>query len=163
MTPWTAARQAFLFITNSQNLLKRISIKSVMPSNHLILCCPLLLLPSIFPDSGSFPMSLGMSLFQWVSSSHQVAKVLEFQLQALEGHIYQVLPLSSESLVQVISKPVRQNVISPEQPVNLKGANTIWGILTCLSVFCNFDSHYFLTTHSILLYRILLFFQYFWL
>ena len=48
--PWTAARQASLSITNSQNLLKLMSIQSVMPSNHLILCCPLLLLPSIFPS-----------------------------------------------------------------------------------------------------------------
>ena len=47
-TPWTAAHQAFLSITNSQSLLKLISIESVMPSNHLIPCCPLLLLPSIF-------------------------------------------------------------------------------------------------------------------
>ena len=48
--PWTAARQASLSITNSQSLLKFMSIKSVMPSNHLILCHPLLLLPSIFPN-----------------------------------------------------------------------------------------------------------------
>ena len=56
-TPWTAARQASLCITNSQSLLKLMSVESVMPSNHLILCHPLLLLPSIFPASGSFPMS----------------------------------------------------------------------------------------------------------
>ena len=49
VTPWTAAQQASLSITNSWNLLKLMSIKSVMPSSHLILCCPLLLLPSIFP------------------------------------------------------------------------------------------------------------------
>ena len=49
-TPWTAARQASLSITNSQNLLKLMSIESVMPSNHLILCRPLLLPPSIFPS-----------------------------------------------------------------------------------------------------------------
>ena len=49
MTPWTTACQASLSITNSQNLLKLMSIESVMPSNHLILCLPLLLLPSIFP------------------------------------------------------------------------------------------------------------------
>ena len=49
VTPWTAARQASLSITNSWNLLKLMSIESVMPSNHLILCHPLLLLPSIFP------------------------------------------------------------------------------------------------------------------
>ena len=47
-TPWTVARQASLSITSSQSLLKLMSIESVMPSNHLILCCPLLLLPSIF-------------------------------------------------------------------------------------------------------------------
>ena len=49
-TPWTAARQASLSNTNSQNLLKLMSIESVMPSNHLILCHPLLLPPSIFPS-----------------------------------------------------------------------------------------------------------------
>ena len=50
LTPWTAARQASLSITNSRTLLKLMSIESVMPSNHLVLCCPLLLLPSIFPS-----------------------------------------------------------------------------------------------------------------
>ena len=49
-TPWTAARQASLSITNYQSLLKLMSIELVMPSNHLILCLPLLLLPSIFPS-----------------------------------------------------------------------------------------------------------------
>ena len=50
VTPWTEACQASLSITNSWNLFKLMSIKSMMPSNHLILCCPLLLLPSIFPS-----------------------------------------------------------------------------------------------------------------
>ena len=50
VSPWTAARQASLSITNSWNLLKLMSIELVMPSNHLILCHPLLLLPSIFPS-----------------------------------------------------------------------------------------------------------------
>ena len=49
-TLWNAARQASLSITSSWSLPKLISIESVMPSNHLILCCPLLLLPSIFPS-----------------------------------------------------------------------------------------------------------------
>ena len=49
-TPWTSAHQASLSITNSQSLLRLMSIESVMPSNHLILSCPLLLLPSIFPS-----------------------------------------------------------------------------------------------------------------
>ena len=50
MTPWTAALQASLSITKSRSLLKLMSIEPVMPSNHLILCHPLLLLPSIFPS-----------------------------------------------------------------------------------------------------------------
>ena len=69
--PWIAAHQASLSITNSQSSLRFTSIDSVMPSSHLILCCPLLLLPPIPPS---------ISLFQWVNSSHEVAKVLEFQL-----------------------------------------------------------------------------------
>ena len=56
-TPWTAARQASLSITNSWSSLKLMSIESVMPSNHLILCCPPLLLPSVFPSIRSFPVS----------------------------------------------------------------------------------------------------------
>ena len=60
------------FFTISWSLLKLMTIESVMPSNHLTLCCPFLLLPSISQHQG---------LFQGVSSSHQVAKVLKFQLQ----------------------------------------------------------------------------------
>ena len=56
-TPWTAARQASLSITNSQSLPKLLSIESVIPSNHLIHCHPLLLLPSIFPGIRVFLMS----------------------------------------------------------------------------------------------------------
>ena len=54
-TPWTIACHASLSFTKSQSLLKLMSIKSVMPSNHLVLCCPLLLLPSIFPSNKVFP------------------------------------------------------------------------------------------------------------
>ena len=66
---WIAARQASLSITNSQNSPKLMCIDLVMPSSHLILCRPLLLLP---------PVPQG--LFQWVNSLHEVAKVLEFQI-----------------------------------------------------------------------------------
>ena len=54
VTPWTAAHQASLSIANSQSLLKLMPIELVMPSNHLILCCPLLLLPSILPSISVF-------------------------------------------------------------------------------------------------------------
>ena len=70
-TPWIAARQASLSITNSRSSFKLASIELVTPSSHRILCRPLLLLPPIPPS---------ISLFQWVNSSHEVAKVLEFQL-----------------------------------------------------------------------------------
>ena len=72
-TPWTAACQASLSITNSWSLLKLMSIESVMPSNQLILCGPLLL-PSYFPATGSFQMSQfftsgGQSIEVWASAS----------------------------------------------------------------------------------------------
>ena len=72
VTPQIPACQASLSITNSWSLLKLISMESVMPSNHLVLCHPLLLPPSIFPS---------IRVFKWVSSSHQAVQVLEFQLQ----------------------------------------------------------------------------------
>ena len=62
-TPWTAAHQTSLSITNSWSLLKLTSIGSVMPSNHLVLCSPLLLPPSIFPS---------IRVLQWICSLHQV-------------------------------------------------------------------------------------------
>ena len=70
VNPWTTGRQASLFITNSQSLLRLMAIESVMPSNHLTLCRPLLLLPSFF-----------QCLLQCVISLHQVAKVLKLQVQ----------------------------------------------------------------------------------
>ena len=59
-TPWAAARQASLSFTVSQSLLKLMSIRSMMPSNPLILCCPLLLLPSIFPSIKVFSNELAL-------------------------------------------------------------------------------------------------------
>ena len=62
MTPWAAARQASLSFTVSLSLLKHMSIESVMPSNHLILCHPLLLLPSIFPSNRVFSSELALCI-----------------------------------------------------------------------------------------------------
>ena len=73
VTPWTAAHQASLSITNSRSPPKPMSIESVMPSNHLILCRPL--------SPPALSLSQHHGLFQWVSPSLQVAKALEFQLQ----------------------------------------------------------------------------------
>ena len=80
-TPWKAAHQASLSTTNSWTRFKFMSIDSVMPSNQLILCCPLFLLPSSFPASGSFQMS---QLFTWGGQSIGVsasASVLSVNIQ----------------------------------------------------------------------------------
>ena len=69
-TPWIAARQASLSITNSRSSLRLTFIESVMPFSHLILCRPLLLLPPILPASESFPMS---QLFAWGGQSTGVS------------------------------------------------------------------------------------------
>ena len=78
VTSWTAACQASLTFTISQSLLKLLSIESVMPSNYLVLCCPLLL-PSVF--------SQHQGLFQWVSSSHRWPKYW-FNIYSLPEDLY---------------------------------------------------------------------------
>ena len=70
-TPWTAAHQASVSITNSRSLPKLMSIELVMPSNHLI----------CIPFSSRLQLSQHLRLFKWVSSLHKVAKILEFHLQ----------------------------------------------------------------------------------
>ena len=76
-TPGTAACQASLYITNSQSLLKLMSIELMMSSNHFILSSP---------SPPAFNLSQHQGLFQWVTSLHQVAKVFEFQLQHQSFH-----------------------------------------------------------------------------
>ena len=80
MTPWTVACQASLSITNSQSLLRLMYIKSVMPSNHLILCRPLLLSPSVFPSIRVFSNELFTSNGQSIGTSAS-ASVLPMNIQ----------------------------------------------------------------------------------
>ena len=90
-TPWTAPHQASLSINNSQSLCRPMSIKSVMPSNHLILCWSLL------------NLSQHQGIFQWVSSSHQLAKVLELQYQSFQW-IFRAIPLGLTGWISLQSK-----------------------------------------------------------
>ena len=89
-TPWTAARQASLSITNSQVLLKLMSITSVMPSNHLILCCSLLLLPSSFPSIRVFSNKSVLHIRlpkYWnscISPSNEYSGLISFQMDWLD-------------------------------------------------------------------------------
>ena len=97
-TPWTAARQASLSITNSRSLLKLMSIESMMPSNHLILCHPLLLLPSIFPSIRVFSNE-SLLCIRWpkywsfsfsMSPSNEYSGLISFRMDWLD------LPVGSE-------------------------------------------------------------------
>ena len=91
-TLWIAAHQASLSITNSWSLLKLISIHSVMPSNHLILCRPLLLLPSIFPSIRVFSNELVLHIWQpkyWsfifsISPSNEYLRLISFRIDRLD-------------------------------------------------------------------------------
>ena len=94
--PWTAARQASLSITNSWSLPKPMSIESEMPSNHLILCRPLLLLPSSFPASGSFPMS---QLF--ASGGQSIGVSVSVSASVLPVNIQDWFPLGLTGLISL--------------------------------------------------------------
>ena len=91
-TPWTAARQAFLSISNSQSLLKLISIDSVILSNHLILCHPLILPPSIFPSIRVFSNESALRI-RWpkywslsfnISPSNEHSGLISFRMDWLD-------------------------------------------------------------------------------
>ena len=87
-TPWTAARQASLSITNSRSLLRLVSIESVMPSNHLILCRPLLLPPSIFPSIRVFSNESVLHI-RWhfsfsISPSNEYSGLIAFRMDWLD-------------------------------------------------------------------------------
>ena len=92
VTPWTATCQASLSITNSQSLLKLMSIGPVMPSNHLILCCPLLLPPSIFPSIRVFSNESVLPI-RWpkywsftfsISPSNEYSGLISFRMDWLD-------------------------------------------------------------------------------
>ena len=99
VTPWTAARQASLSITNSQSLLKLMSIESERPSNHLSH-------PLSSPSPPSFNLSQHQGLFQWVSYSHQVAKVLGVlaSVSVLPVNIQDWSPLERTGWISLQSK-----------------------------------------------------------
>ena len=91
-TPWTTAHQASLSITNSRSLLKLMSTETVMPSNHLILCHPLLLLPSIFPSSRVFSNESALRI-RWpkdwsfsfnISPSNEYSGLISFRMDWLD-------------------------------------------------------------------------------
>ena len=97
LTPWTAACQASLSITNSQSLLKLMSIELVMPSSHLIFCHPLILLPSIFPSIRVFPISQ-----QFASGGQSIGA--SASASVLLMNIQDCFPLGLTGLISLLSK-----------------------------------------------------------
>ena len=96
-TPWSVARQDSLSITTSWSLPRLMCIESVMPSNQLILCHPLLLLPSIFPSITSFPMS---GLF--ASGSQNLGALASAAVLPMNSHGW--FPLGLTDLISLLSK-----------------------------------------------------------
>ena len=129
-TPWIATRQASLSIANSQSSFRLTSIESVMPSSHLILCRPLLLLPLILPSIRVFSNELTL---------HEVAKVLEFQLY---HHYFQRNPrLISFRMDWLILLAVQGTLKSLLQHHSSKAS-----ILQCSAFFTAQLSHPYVTT-----------------
>ena len=103
VTPWTVARQASRSFTNSWSLLKLMSIELVMPSNHLILCCPLLLLPSIFPSIRVFSNESALRI-RWpkywsfsISPSNEYSGLNSFRIDSFD---LLAIPGTLKSLLQ---------------------------------------------------------------
>ena len=96
-TPWTAACQASLSITNSRSLSKLMSIESMMPSNHLILCRPLLLLPSIFPSIRVFSNESALPISGQSIGASASASILPMNIQTW-------FPLGLTGLISLLSK-----------------------------------------------------------
>ena len=115
MTPWTAAPQASLSFTVSQSLLKLISAESVMPSNHLILCHPLLLLPSVFPSIRVFSSESALCV-RWpkywnfsfsISPSNENSGLISFRMDwsdllAVQGSLKSLLQHQFESISSLV-------------------------------------------------------------
>ena len=123
VTPWTAERQASLSITNSLSLLKLISIELVMPSNHLILCHPLLLQPSIFPSIRVFsnesilrirwPKYWSLSLN--ISPSNEYSGLISFRMNwldllAVQGTLKSLLQSVNSSVLSFLYSPTLTSI-----------------------------------------------------
>ena len=120
VTPWTTAHQTPLSFTVSRSLLKLMSIESMMPFNHLILCHPLLLWPSIFPSIRVF----------WVNSLHQVAKVLELQLHRQSFQWISGLISFRMDWFDLLTKHQlsKWNLTAENRDMNLRISSRIWTV-----------------------------------
>ena len=166
-TPWTAAHQTSLSITNSRSLLKLMSVELVMPSNHLILCRPLLLPPSIFPSIRSFQMSQffasgGQSIRSSASASVLPMNIQDWFLFRLTGWI----SLQSKGLSRVFSNTTIQKhqflcaqlslfIVQLSHPYMTTGKTTAligWTMLAkclCFLIYSVYAGHNFLSKEQV--------------
>ena len=130
-TLWTAARQASLSITNSQSLLKLMSIESVTPSNHLILCHPLLLLPSVFSSIRVFSNESHFHI-RWtkywsfsfsISPSNEHSRLMSFRMDWLDLLAVQG---TLKSLLQHHIKSINSSALSPLYGPTLTSIHDYW-------------------------------------
>ena len=135
-TPWIAARQTSLSITNSQSLLRLMSIELVMPSNHLILCYLLLLLPSVFPSIRVFSNESALRI-KWprdwsfsfsISPSSEYSGLISFRIDwmdllAVQGTLKSLLQHSSKASILQRSAFF---VVQLSHPYMTTGKTTVW-------------------------------------
>ena len=141
VTPWTAAHQASLTITISQSLLKLMSIESVMPPNHLILCCPLIRLPSIFPSIRVFSSESAVSISGQIIGASASESIL---LMTIQGWF----PLGLTDLISLLSKRLSSL---------LQHHNSKASVLQSSALFMVQLSHPYLTTGKIIALTIQIF------
>ena len=136
-TLWPIARQASLSLTISESLRKFMSIASVMPSSHLILCCPLLFLPSIFPSIRVFSNELALHI-RWpnIRGASSLASVLPMSIQGL-------FPLGLAGLISLLFKGLSRVFFSTTiQKHQLFGAQPSF-VPTLTSIHDNWKNHSF--------------------
>ena len=135
--PWTTAHQAPLSITNSRTLLKLKSIESVMPSNHLILCGPLLLLPSIFPSIRAFSKDWALC---------KEAKVLELQFQYQSFQWTFRTDFLQDWLVWSLCSPRDSQELSPTPQLKRINSSSLLSGLALTSIHDYWKNHSFDST-----------------
>ena len=156
MTPWTAARRASLSITNSWSLLKFMSIELVMPSDHLILCRPLLLLPSIFPSIRVFSKESALHI-RWpkywsfsfsISPSNEHPGLISFRMDWLDLpaviHI-QFSSVQSLSRVQLFATP---GIAARQASLSITSS---WSLLKFMSIELVMPSNHLILCRPLLL------------
>ena len=154
VTPWTAAGQAFLSITNFRSLLKLMHIESVMPSNHLILCCPLLLLLPTFPSIMVF-FSESVLHIRWpkywhfsfsISPSKEYSRLISFRMDwldllAVQGSLKSLLQhhMSKVSILHHSAFFIVQlshPYMTTGKPIALTGRTFVGKVMSLFLIYC---------------------------